>query len=180
MAGVALHAVGGLKAGVFNGYVEVHGTLDVFEGDLSTTETLHAKNIRATESIAAPSKRFVIDHPLDPAHKSLVHASVESCEMMNLYSGIAILDAAGEAAVTLPDWFQGLNDSLRYQLTCIGAFAPVYIAQKVDGAQFRIAGGTPGMEVSWQIIGARADRWARENPLSVVVDKAKALAGGRV
>ena len=43
----------------------------------------------------------------------------------------------------------------RYQLTCIGAHAPIYIARKIEDNAFAIAGGTPGLEVSWQVTGRR-------------------------
>lgn len=44
-------------------------------------------------------KNFKIDHLLDPANKFLVHASVESSELMNIYSGNVITDAQGDVAV---------------------------------------------------------------------------------
>ncbi len=68
-------------------------------------------------------------------------------------AGNVVLDANGEALVDLPESFAATSDELRYQLTCIGGFAPVYVAQKVRGGAFRIAGGEPGMEVSWQVTG---------------------------
>jgi trimeric autotransporter adhesin len=46
----------------------------------------------------------VIDHPLDPANSYLAHASVESSERANLYTGNVTLDDNSEAVVTLPDW----------------------------------------------------------------------------
>ena len=114
---------------------------------------------------------FIIDHPLDPTNKYLQHSFVESPDMKNLYDGIAALNARGEATVTLPAWFDALNGELRYQLTCIGAFAPVYIAQQVRGKSFRIAGGRAGMQVSWQITGTRRDAFARANRIQVETDK---------
>ncbi len=53
------------------------------------------------------------------------------------------------------------------QEPCIGGFAPVYVARKVGGNRFQIAGGTPGLEVSWQITGVRQDRWAEANRIPV-------------
>jgi hypothetical protein len=84
---------------------------------------------------------FKIDHPLDPANKYLYHSFVESPDMMNVYNGNVVLDANGEAVVVLPDWFEALNRDFRYQLTCIGGFAPVYIAEEIANNQFKIAGG---------------------------------------
>jgi hypothetical protein len=114
---------------------------------------------------------FQIDHPLDPENKYLYHSFVESPDMMNVYNGNVILDATGEATVELPAYFEALNMDFRYQLTCIGAFAPVYIAQKISNNQFAIAGGEPGMEVSWQVTGIRHDKFAEANRIQVEVDK---------
>ena len=116
-------------------------------------------------------KSFKIDHPLDPANKYLVHASIESSDAMNLYNGNAVLDENGEAWVSLPEWFEALNRDFRYQLTCIGGFAPVYVAEKVRENRFRIAGGMAGMEVSWQVTGIRHDPYMNAHPMKVEEDK---------
>ena len=160
--GAAIHAVAPTEgtAGVFGGDVEING------GDLDVT----AVGGRGG-AISAVSKHFRIDHPLDPENKYLIHASIESSERLNIYSGIAVLDSDGQAEVILPEWFEALNSDFRYQLTCIGGFAPVYVATKISGHCFRIAGGDAGLEVSWQVTGCRQDRWAREHPMMVVVDK---------
>jgi hypothetical protein len=112
-----------------------------------------------------------IDHPLDPANKTLSHSTVESPDMKNVYDGIVLLDGVGEAKVELPEWFEALNRDFRYQLTCIGGFAPVYIAEKVANNRFKIAGGQPGMEVSWQITGIRRDAWAEANRIRAEEEK---------
>jgi hypothetical protein len=110
---------------------------------------------------------FKIDHPLDPENKTLSHSFVESPEMMNIYNGIATLGNDGEAEVVLPDWFEALNREFRYQLTSIGGFAPVYVAKKVSGNRFTIAGGKAGMEVSWQLTGVRKDPYAEKYRIQV-------------
>ena len=114
---------------------------------------------------------FKIDHPLDPANKYLSHSFVESPDMMNVYNGNLLLDASGEAVVQLPDYFEALNRDFRYLISPIGGFAPVYIAEKISNKRFKIAGGDPGMEVSWQITGIRKDRWAEANRIKVEEDK---------
>jgi trimeric autotransporter adhesin len=132
-----------------------------FSGDLNVTGT-----------IFAGVKDFKIDHPLVPANKYLYHSSVESSEMMNLYTGNAILGADGQAVVDLPSWFQAENADFRYSLTAIGAPAPnLHIAQEIADNHFRIAGGGPGMKVSWQVTGVRQDAFAKAHPLEVEVDK---------
>jgi hypothetical protein len=110
---------------------------------------------------------FKIDHPLDPSNKYLYHSFVESPDMKNIYDGVAILDGSGEAVVTMPEWFGALNRDFRYQLTCIGGFAPVYIADEMSNNQFKVAGGKPGMKVSWQVTGTRQDAWANAHRIPV-------------
>ena len=151
-AGVRGSTNGSGYAGYFNGRVFVNGLFDA-------------------TSIASRVKNFKIDHPLDPANKYLYHASVESSEMKNIYDGVAVLDAEGAAVVQLPAWFTALNRDFRYQLTCIGGFAPVYIAEEIRDNRFTIAGGKPGMKVSWQITGIRHDAYANAHPLQVEADK---------
>lgn len=119
----------------------------------------------------ATNKFFVIDHPLDPANSYLVHGSVESSEQVNLYTGNVVLDDNGEAVVTLPNWVAALNEDFRYQLTPIGGAAAVYVAREVSQGSFTIAGGSPGLKVSWQLVGRRKDTWAQAHPLVVEQEK---------
>ena len=128
-------------------------------------------------SITKGGGSFRIDHPLDPEHKYLSHSFVESPDMKNVYDGIATLDANGEATVELAAWFSALNRDARYQLTCIGDYAPVYIARKIQDNCFTIAGGKPGMEVSWQVTGIRQDAWARAHPICPEQEKSPAEQG---
>jgi hypothetical protein len=135
-------------------------------------------NLTVSGTVAKGGGTFKIDHPLDPENKVLYHSFVESPEMKNIYDGIAALDAGGEAIVTLPDWFQALNGQCRYQLTAIGAPAPgLYIAEEVTNNQFKIAGGKPGMKVSWQVTGNRHDPYARKNPVVTEVWKSEKERG---
>ena len=118
------------------------------------------------------SKNFRIDHPLHPSGKYLKHSAVESPNRLNTYTGNVTLDDNGEATVTLPDYFQSINREVRYQLTPIGAAAPrLHVAEEIDGNQFRIAGGSPGMKVSWRVTGIRDDEYAREHPFRTEVEK---------
>ena len=41
------------------------------------------------------------------------------------------------------------------------------IAQKMAHNRFGIAGGKPGMEISWQITGVRNDAYAQAHPMMV-------------
>ena len=60
----------------------------------------------------------------------------------------------------LPEWFEALNRDFRYQLTSIGGFAPIYVAEEISNNRFKIAGGKPAMKASWQVTGIRNDAYA--------------------
>ncbi len=149
--------------------------------------------VKITGNLEKAGGSFKIDHPLDPANKYLCHSFVESPDMKNVYDGVVVLDRKGKAEIELPDWFGILNKDFRYQLTAIGAPGPnLYIAEKISEAttntkyssskrsssnknnnnsRFKIAGGTSGMEVSWQVTGIRRDPWANANRIEVEEDK---------
>jgi hypothetical protein len=138
------------------------GLAGSFTGDVSVTGNLTVSG----------TKSFKIDHPLDPANRYLYHASVESSEVLNLYSGNVVLDGAGEAQVQLPQWLESVNKDFRYQLTAIGGAAPnLHIAEEIQNHSFRIAGGTAGMKVSWQVTGVRDDAWEKAHPMVVELQK---------
>ncbi len=126
---------------------------------------------------ASGTKNFQIDYPLDPANKVLNHFSVESPEPYLIYRGNAVLDDRGEAVVDLPEYFEAVNRDFQYQLTPIGAPALVYIASEVENNHFRIAGGHPGMKVSWTVTGVRNDRFVQAHPMADVEVKPAALRG---
>ncbi len=144
--------IGGLfagsnRAGVFVGDVEINGELIL------------------TSSLIS------VDNPLDPENESLNHASISSSEMINVYSGNVILDENGEALVELAEWVEAFNKDFRYQLTCIGGYSSVYIAEEFSGNSFRIAGGNSNTKISWQLTGVRKDPWAQTHPLVVKQEK---------
>jgi hypothetical protein len=129
-------------------------------------------NVWITGLLSATVKAFRMDHPQDPANKYLTHASMESSEMLNVYSGTIVLDGNGEASVALPDYFEDINKDFRYQLTAIGAPAPnLYIAEEINNNSFKIAGGNPGMKVSWEVTGVRNDPYAQAHPMQVEIEK---------
>jgi len=159
-----------------NGY-GVYGSSGYFAGDVNVAGEILADtvsvsgDVNVTGTLTAVTKHFKIDHPLDPANKYLYHASVESSEMMNIYTGNVITDAQGEATVTLPDWFEALNTDFRYQLTVIGQFAQAIIAHKIANHQFQIKSNAPNVEVSWQVTAVRQDAYARAHPMIAEVEK---------
>jgi hypothetical protein len=145
--------------------------------------------VKITGNLEKAGGSFKIDHPLDPANKYLCHSFVESPDMKNVYDGVVVLDNKGKAEIELPDWFGALNKDFRYQLTAIGAPGPnLYIAEEISEAntkysskssnknknnnsRFKIAGGTSGMKVSWQVTGIRKDPWANAHRIEVEEEK---------
>jgi len=143
-----------------------------FEGDVLITSDLEIWG-----TLKKGAGAFMIDHPLDPENKTLSHSFVESPDMMNVYNGNAMLDENGEAWVELPEWFEALNRDFRYQLTCIGGYAPIYIAEEVSDNRFKIAGGETGMKVSWQVTGIRQDPFANAHRVQVEEKKPEGEIG---
>ncbi len=146
--------LGGGPAGRFDGNVLVRGDLEI------------------TGNLSKRAGTFKIDHPLDPKNKTLAHSFVESPDMLNIYNGNVTLDADGEAWIELPAWFEALNRDFRYQLTALGAPGPnLHVAQTIAGNRFKIAGGMPRRDVSWQVTGIRHDPYANAHRIRVEEDK---------
>lgn len=142
------------------------GLAGQFVGDVDVTGTL-SKGAGA----------FKIDHPLDPENKFLYHSFVESPDMKNIYDGVIECDARGEAVVRLPEYFEALNRDFRYQLTCVGGFSNVYVKDEVANNRFVIAGGRPGLKVSWQVTGIRQDAYANAHRIPNEVMKSPTERG---
>jgi hypothetical protein len=140
-----------------------------FDGDINVTGVV--------QRTAAETR---IDHPLDPENRWLTHAGVESPDRKSVYDGTVVLDDDGEATVTLPAYVSKLNADFRYQLTCIGGHAPVFVAREIHEGRFRIAGGTAGLKVSWQVTGVRRDDYSRAHPLEVETAKTGDERGTRM
>jgi trimeric autotransporter adhesin len=158
-----------LSAASGNG--EGAGNLAFTNFDASSTVYIHA-NLKVDGTVSKGGGSFQIDHPLDPANKYLYHSFVESPDMMNIYNGVATLDAHGAVWITLPTYFEALNRDFRYQLTSIGKPQPsLYIAREVSGNRFKISGGRPGGRVSWQVTGIRHDAYADAHRIQAEEDK---------
>jgi hypothetical protein len=114
---------------------------------------------------------FKIDHPQDPQNKYLVHSFVESPDMMNVYNGNVVTDAAGKAIVDLPSYFDAENIDFKYQLTVIGQFAQAIIGEEIKNNQFVILTDKPNVKVSWQVTGVRNDKFAQKNRIQTEVEK---------
>ncbi len=128
-------------------------------------------DVNVTGTIVKSAGKTMIDHPLDPQNKYLQLSSVDSPDMMNIYSGNITTDAGGQAVVALPNYFEALNKDFRYQLTVIGEFAQAIVATKIANNQFTIKTDKPNVEVSWQVTGIRHDNYAESNRIQVEVDK---------
>lgn len=163
--GVAGYTGGGSGAyGVYGNGSNIQGLPPTYAGWFDGDVHVNGKLSKSGGS-------FTIDHPLDPANKYLSHSFVESPDMMNIYNGNVITDRAGNASVTLPDWFETLNRDFRYQLTVVGQFAQAIIASEVRNNQFIIKTDKPSVKVSWQVTGIRQDVWANANRIPVEEDK---------
>jgi len=151
------------------------------DGIFTTNSTANAGyfggDVQVTGTLSKAAGSFKIDHPLDPENKILYHSFVESPDMMNIYNGNTILNNEGTAEITLPEWFCKLNKDYRYQLTCIGGFAQVYIAEKIKNNRFKISGGTANLEISWQVTGIRNDAYAQKYRVPVEEQKEKEYIG---
>jgi len=134
-------------------------------------------DVEITGNLSKGGGSFKIDHPLDPENKYLYHSFVESPDMMNIYNGNVTTDQNGEAVVELPEWFEALNKSFRYQLTVVGQFAQAIVGEKIKGNRFTIRTSAPGVEVSWQITGIRKDAFANKNRIPVEVLKSEEERG---
>lgn len=123
---------------------------------------------------ASGTKAFQIDHPQDPANKFLLHYSLESPEVLNVYRGTILIDSSGQAEARLPAYFESINQNYSYQLTAIGCPMPqLHISEEIHNGVFRISGGVPGKKVNWVVMAERHDVWMQKNPESGIVEMEK-------
>jgi hypothetical protein len=143
----------------------------VAQGNAKFVAGLFTGQVKVAGALFASDKHFLIDDPLDPANKLLQHASVESPDMMDIYNGNITTDAGGNATVTLPPYFEALNQDFRYQLTVVGQFAQAIVSSEVKDNKFGIETDKPDVEVSWQVTGIRHDAYAQTHTLPAEIDK---------
>ena len=151
--------------------------LDVLAENGGTYAAFFGGNIDVDGTVSTASASLQIDDPVDPANKYLNHSSVESPDMMNIYNGNVTTDAAGNATVQMPDWFEALNRDFRYQLTVIGQPSQAYVSQELASGAFSIKTDKPNVKVSWQVTGIRQDAWANAHRIPVEVQKSAAERG---
>lgn len=151
------------------------GTQDVGMGTNVPTTAL-----QVIGTITGSAKNFLIDDPRDPYNSFLRHGCVESDEYKNVYDGVITTDARGFATVTLPDWFDAINEKFRYQLTVLDdgeEFVHYKVTREIQNNQFTIRTSQPKIKVSWQVTGVRKDAYVKANPLIVEEAKGKDWKG---
>jgi len=116
-----------------------------------------AGNVTVAGALSKGSGSFLIDHPLDPANKTLRHNLVESPEHLCLYRGTTGLDGAG--SVELPDYFAALTDEANatVHLTPVGERPEATGYRWNDGHTAFDVFGSPGGEVAYLVLAARDD-----------------------
>ncbi len=106
----------------------------------------------------------MIDHPLDPEHKELVHSTLEGPEAGVFYRGEAQL-SNGEATVMLPDYFEALTRKEDRTVLLTPKFegdeqVSMLAASGVKDGKFRvrmIEGKNPSQKFYWEVKAVRAD-----------------------
>lgn len=194
--GAGLYAVNFNASGITQGvYSEVNspGGVGVFGQNAVASNTgygVYGNNpsgtgwaVYATGRLGATgTKSFVIDHPLDPENKMLLHYSSESPEPQNFYNGMARTDERGYATITLPDYYEAINRDPRYSLTVIDEgdsdnFVLAKVVRKIKNGQFVIRTSAPNVEVSWEVKAIRNDRWVQEKGAPTELDKTPSQRG---
>jgi len=130
------------------------------------------------------TKSFVIDHPLDPENKHLVHVCLEGPEAGVYYRGEARIEKDKKSVlVELPNYVSTLARDFTVHLTSIideekegegegegereGLHYYIYRSSKVIENKFRIH-GPPGL-VHWQVFGKRHE--VETEPLKFMYEK---------
>ena len=139
-----------------------------FEGDGITAITgsglagSFLGNVTISGTLMTSMKMFKIDHPQDPANKYLVHASVESSEMMNIYTGNVVLDADGAATVELPSWFQARECRFPLLTGGSGRAGPESLCSRRGGWKpIQDRGREAGQKISWTVTASPRMRTPR-------------------
>lgn len=114
--------------------------------------------------LKAVTKAFVIDHPLDPEHRTLTHGSLEGPELGVYYRGEARLED-GLVRVGLPDYFEPLvrPEGRTVVLTPVADIdEPVsaLATTPVTGGAFTVRAvddRNPAQRFYWQVTAVRSD-----------------------
>ncbi|MBS1723811.1 MAG: hypothetical protein JSS66_12765 [Armatimonadetes bacterium] len=129
---------------------------------------------------ATGTKSFVIDHPLDPENRYLMHYSAEGPEPRNLYEGSVVTGADGFAWVTLPDYYESVNRDPLIQLTVYDAssdFVMAKVTKDVQNGRFQVRTSKGHVKVAWRVDAIRNDRWMQKMGSQAEPMKPKGLRG---
>jgi len=123
-----------------------------FSGDLHFSGTM-----------TGGTKSFLIDHPLDPLNKTLMHYCIESPDPLLVYSGQAVTDSKGQVVVQMPGYFVALTkeDQARINLTPVGRPFLTGAEWNPGYASFTIY-GDPDREVFYTVYADRDDPVMRQ------------------
>lgn len=129
---------------------------------------------------ATGTKNFVIDHPLDPENRYLMHYSAEGPEPRNVYMGRVTTDARGYAWIDLPSYYASINRDPEYLLTVLDSsddFILAKVTREIEDKRFQIRTSKGGVKVSWRVDAIRNDRWVRRNNIPVEPAKPSEFRG---
>ena len=120
-------------------------------------------NIQGT--LYASTKNFIIDHPLDPENKKLIHSSLEGPEVGVYYRGEAQLQS-GQAEVVLPSYFEALTRKENRTVLLTPKFdnfdepTSQLAASGVENGKFKVKAvdsQNPSQKFYWEVKAVRAD-----------------------
>jgi hypothetical protein len=127
---------------------------------------------------ATGTKSMVIDHPADPANRTLLQYCAEGAEPLLIYRGIVTLDARGRGVAEVPSYFNLIAKDPSFALTAMGAAMPnLHVGSGMQGSRFVIAGGAPNQMVSWTVYARRWDPFTKKYPSPTEIDKADDQVG---
>ncbi|MGE5379043.1 MAG: hypothetical protein ACM3XO_28630, partial [Bacteroidota bacterium] len=116
-------------------------------------------------SFSAPSKNFLIDHPLHPDTHELVHSTLEGPEIAVFYRGEGQL-SNGETTVSLPDYFEALTRKENRTVLLTPKFeegteVSILAASEVKDGKFTVVKMAESKNSSqkfyWEVKAVRAD-----------------------
>jgi hypothetical protein len=115
-------------------------------------------------------KSFIIDHPLDPVNKHLVHACLEGPEAGVYYRGKGEIVNGSFVEVQLPSYVGALCTDLTVQITHIyDGSVKVFSASEVDTAANTFTVHGENGRFNWLVHGKRGDVTVEPNKADVTV-----------
>jgi hypothetical protein len=134
----------------------IDGSGNIGMGTIAPSSALHVNG-----TITGAAKNFQIPHPVTPTTHVLIHSALEGPEAAVYYRGEAALQG-GTAIVTLPSYFEALvrRDGRTVQLTAVGEWSALYLAQPVEDGRFIVRTTPQGNQEQrfyWEVKGVRGD-----------------------